>query len=125
MAKKIEEPLDNSPPKRLRPALTPQARENQLINLAFEVAEEQLLNRTASSQVISHFLRLGTERERTEREKLKLEMELTKAKTEALESQKRSEEMYTNAIAAMKSYSGNCDDEYYDEDDEDEFYDDY
>lgn len=123
MARKKEEDLDISPPKRLRPALTPQARENQLINLAMEVAEEQLLNRTASSQVITHYLKLATEREKYEREKLKLDMELTRAKTEALESQKRSEEKYEQAIAAMKRYSGNCDDEYFDEDDEyDEYY---
>ena len=66
--------------KRLRPVLSPEARENQLISLAMDRAEEKLLNGTASSQLITHFLKLGTEKERLEREKLAKENELTKLK---------------------------------------------
>jgi hypothetical protein len=105
----------NSPKKRMRPAISPEAREAQLIALAMDAAEEQLMNGTASSQVITHFLKLGTENASLEREKLRHETEMVKAKTAQLESQKRVEELYADAIAAMKNYSGNGDpDEYED-----------
>lgn len=90
-----------------RPALTPEARENQLISLAVDVAEEQLRNRTASSQVITHYLKLGSTKERLEREKLERENELLRAKAEAMQSAQRVEELYTNALNAMRNYSGN------------------
>lgn len=88
------------------PATTPQGREDQLIALAIDVAEDQLRKGTASAQVVTHFLKLASSKEKLEREKLELENELIKAKTETLQSQKRSEELYSNAIAAMKSYAG-------------------
>ena len=87
-------------------ASTPEARESQLIALAVDLAEQQLINGTASSQVITHYLKLGTQKERIEREILERQKELITAKTEALKSQKRVEELYANALAAMKSYSG-------------------
>lgn len=99
----------------IRPALTPEARENQLISLAVDLAEKQLLEGTASSQVITHYLKLGSTREKAEREKLQKENELLTAKAEALKSQKRVEELYTDAIAAMRRYQGvgeDNDDEY-------------
>ena len=96
---------------RQAPATTPEARENQLIALAEARAEEQLRNGTASSQVICHYLRLGSMRERLEREKLEDEVRLLKAKTEALESAKRVEELYSNALQAMRSYSGDQDED--------------
>jgi hypothetical protein len=89
-----------------RPALTPEARENQLIDLAINLAEKQLEEGTASSQVITHYLKLGCMRERLEREKLKKENELLEAKTEAIKTSKRTEELYADAIAAMKLYGG-------------------
>lgn len=96
-----------------RPGLTPEARENQMISLAVDLAEKQLMEGTASSQVITHFLKLGSSKAELEREKLAMENELIKAKTEALQSQKRVEELYINALNAMKNYSGNGDpDEY-------------
>lgn len=88
------------------PATTPEARENQLIALAIDLAEEQLLNGTASSQVITHYLKLGTTKERLEKEKLQQENRLLKAKTESLESNRRVEEIYTEALKAMRTYSG-------------------
>lgn len=97
--------------KKTRPALTPEARENQMIALAVDLAEKQLLEGTASSQVITHFLKLATSRERLEREKLEKENELLRAKTEAIESAKRVEELYSNALKAMRSYRGETDDE--------------
>lgn len=96
---------------RQRPADTPEARENQMINYAVELAEKQLREGTASSQVITHFLKLGTQKEKLEREKLQLEKELLVAKTEALQSQKRVEELYADAISAMQVYSGRIHDD--------------
>lgn len=101
--------------RKLRPALTPEARENQMISLAVDLAERQLMEGTASSQVITHYLKLGSTKERLEKEKLEEENKLLRARTESLQSAKRVEELYADAIAAMKRYSGNGgsnDDEY-------------
>lgn len=102
---------NESSPKRRR-AITPEARENQLVALAVDLAEKQLLEGTASSQVITHYLKLGTVKERLEREKLEEENRLLKAKTEALKSAKKLETLYEGAIRAMREYSGHGDDEY-------------
>lgn len=99
--------------KRMRPALTPEARENQLISLAVDLAEQQLRDGTASSQVISHYLKLGSTKTALEKEKLEKENNLLKAKTESIESAKRVEELYADAINAMKRYNGQGND--YDE----------
>lgn len=93
--------------KRGRPAITPEARENQLIALAMDRAEEQLRDGTASSQLITHFLKLGTTRAELEKEKLAQENKLLEAKTENLQSMARMEELYAEAIKAMQNYSGN------------------
>lgn len=95
----------------IRPALTPEARENQLIYLATELAEQQLRDGTASSQVITHYLKLGSTKERIEKEILMKQKDLISAKTEALQSAKRIEELYANAINAMRQYSGHGSDE--------------
>ena len=95
--------------KTIRPALSPEARENQMISLAVDLAERQLLDGTASAQVISHYLKLGSTKERVELEKLKLEKDLVAAKTENMKSAQRSEEIYTEVLNAMKRYSGNGD----------------
>ena len=104
--------------RKMRPALTPEARENQLISLANDLAEKQLREGTASSQVITHYLKMGSEKERLERERLEEENKLLRAKTEALQSQKNMEERYIEAINAMKRYSGHGGDN----NDEDERY---
>ena len=91
---------------KMRPALTPEARENQMIFLATELAEQQLRDGTASSQVITHFLKLGSSKEKLEHEILKEQKKLITAKTESLESSKRIEELYANAITAMREYGG-------------------
>lgn len=92
--------------KAIRPAMTPEARENQLIYLATNLAEQQLRDGTASSQVITHYLKLGSSKEKLEQEILKENKKLLTAKTEALQSAKRIEELYTKAISAMRQYSG-------------------
>lgn len=96
--------------KKMRPALTPEARENQLISLAVDLAEKQLREGTASSQVITHYLKMGSTKERIEQEIREKQKELISAKTEALQSAKRIEELYSNAISAMRRYSGHGDD---------------
>ena len=90
----------------MRPALTPEARENQLISLASDLAEKQLREGTASSQVITHYLKLGSTKERIEKEILEKQKELIEAKTQNLQSAKRIEELYSNALNAMRNYSG-------------------
>ena len=98
----------SSEPKQTRrkPATTPEGRENELVSAATDLAERQILEGTASSQVITHFLKLGSTRERLEQQRLEHENELTRVKIEALESQKRVEELYVEALAAMRSYRG-------------------
>ena len=90
-----------------RPGLTPESRENQLISLAIDLAEKQLREGTASSQVISHFLKLGSTNNMLEKETLIKNLDLLTAKTEAIKSGKVVEELYNNALAAMRKYSGN------------------
>lgn len=98
---------DSSEPKRkMRPALTPESRENQLVSLAVDLAEQQLRDGTASSQVITHYLKLGSTREKLERERLEEENKLLRAKTENLQSMKRVEELYSEALRAMRNYNG-------------------
>lgn len=105
MAKKNE--TTNKPPvKKIRPATSPEARENQLIALAVDLAEKQLLEGTASSQVITHYLKLGTQKEKLEREILEKKKDLMQAQTDNLQSIKKMEELYANAINAMRHYSG-------------------
>ncbi len=95
-----------------RPGLSPENREKQVIAAAINLAEEQILNGTASSQVITHFLKLGTAKAELEREKLEQENELLRAKTESIRSSQRVEELYERAIKAMQRYSGHGDEEY-------------
>ncbi len=97
--------------KKRPPARTVEARENQMIDYAVSLAEKQLLEGTASSQVITHYLKLGSTKERLEKEKLIKENELLKAKTEALQSSKRIEELYEKAMKAMLSYRGQEDED--------------
>jgi hypothetical protein len=89
-----------------RPALTPEARELQLISLAVDLAEQQLRDGTASSQVISHFLKLGSSRAELEREKLARENELLRAKADSIQAQQSRDDMFREAIEAMRRYQG-------------------
>lgn len=87
-------------------AATPEGRENQVIALAYDLAEKQIRAGTASSQVITHFLKLGSTRDRLEREILSEQKKLVTAKTGAIESQARIEELYSEAIKAFSLYNG-------------------
>lgn len=93
-------------PSRRRPAATPQGRESQLVAKAIRLAEQQLEDGTASAQVITHYLKLGSSREVLEQERLRHENELLKVKREAYEGQKRIEELYVDAIKHMRAYQG-------------------
>ena len=89
-----------------RPATTPENRENQLVSLAVDLAERQMVEGTASAQVITHYLKLGSTRESLEQDRLKKENELLSAKVEQMASAKRVEELYEEALNAMRNYAG-------------------
>src|SRR3954464_15271814 len=91
---------------RKSPARTPEAREDELAALAYDLAESQIQSGTASSQVITHFLKAGSRRERMEQMRMEHEIELMEVKKQQLEGQKRVEELYVSALEAMRSYSG-------------------
>lgn len=95
-----------TPRARRPPARTPEERENRLVGLAVDLAERQLEEGTAAAQVITHYLKLGSSREKLEQEKLQQENELLKAKRENLASAARVEELYAVAIDAMRAYAG-------------------
>lgn len=107
------------PKRRSRPASTPEQRENQLIALSVDLAEKQLRDGSASAQVITHYLKLGSSREKLEQERMKNEIIVMNAKAEQLQSQKRVEDMYAEALVAMKRYSGQSVDELPEYEDED------
>ena len=109
MAKVGKNTTSSSNTRKIRPAITPEARENQLISLAIDLVEQRLIDGTASSQETTHFLKLGSSKAMLEKEKLAKENELLKAKTEALESAKEVEKLYKEALKAMREYSGNGD----------------
>lgn len=88
-------------------ATTMEGRENELIALAYDAAEERIRNGTASSAEIVHFLKLGSSKERLEKESLSADTELKKAKVSAIHQAEHSEELYQKAIDAMRLYSGN------------------
>lgn len=106
MPRRSTKPLAEHAELREPPPRTAEARENMMISLAMDLAEQQLRDGTASSQVITQFLKLGSTRERLEQRNKELENELLIAKREALESSRHIEELYTEAIAAMRSYAG-------------------
>lgn len=96
-------------PRKRRPALTPEARENQMISLAVDLAEKQLMEGTASSQVITHYLKLGSTKERIEKEILEKQKDLIEAKTKAYQSAEELKDLYADALKAMRNYSGQGD----------------
>lgn len=89
-----------------RPATTDESREGQIVSQALDLAERQIQEGTASSQVITHFLKLGSTREQLEQDRLRRENELLQAKVESMASAKRVEELYAAALDAMRSYAG-------------------
>jgi len=106
---KVKNSTPPSSPKPRRPALTPEARENQLISLAIDLVEQRLIDGTASSQETTHFLKLASTKAKIEKEILLEQKKLIAAKTESLESAKELKDLYADALNAMREYSGNSD----------------
>lgn len=102
----------------VRPASTVETREHQLVSAAIDLAEQQILDGTASSQVVTHYLKLGSSREKLEQDRLAKENELLKEKISSLQSARKIEELYEEALSAMREYSGQSLDE-------EEYYEDY
>lgn len=92
--------------KKSRRGTTPEARERQLVALAVDLAEQQMREGTASAQVITHFLKLGSSRESLEQKRLEYEIEMTKAKTSQIANQEQTEKLMQDALAAMSKYRG-------------------
>ena len=90
---------------KLPPAESLEERENQMIALAIDLAEEQLRNKTASTQVIVHYLKLGSTRGQLENEMLERKTELAGAQVEAIKSEQKREELYEEALRAMSVYN--------------------
>lgn len=109
---RVKAPSSNPSPK-LRPALNPDARENQMIALAMDLVEQRLRDGTASSQETTHFLKLASPKNKLEQERLKLENELVAAKTKALADAKEIKVLYEEALKAMRTYGGHGDEEEY------------
>ena len=104
--KKVKAQTSSNTSKKRRPALTPEARENQMIALAVDRAEEQLMNGTASSQIIVHYLKLATAKTQLENERLRSQIELDNAKAKAVRDMQDNGERYKEALEAFRSYSG-------------------
>lgn len=115
-----KDPVKSEKKRSSRPAMTPEERENQIINKAYDLVERRIEEGTATSQETTHFLKMGSTRERLEQERLAAENELSQAKVEAIASQQKIEELYADALVAMTTYQGRDEsyelDEYYDED---------
>lgn len=92
--------------RRQAPGKTIESRENQIIRLAYDLAEKRIRSGSATSQEVTHFLKMGSSQARLERVKLENENKLLTAKTEAIESQKKIEELYEKAIRSMAIYQG-------------------
>ncbi len=97
--------------RRSKPATSPEARELEIASAAYDLAEEQIEQGTASSQVITHFLKMGSTRELLERQRINHENELLRVKRDNIEAQTRIEELYVEAIGAMRSYRGTTEEE--------------
>ena len=107
---KVNRSQPSEPTRKMRPALTPEANENQMVSLAMDLVRKRLIEGTASSQETTHFLKIGSSKERLEKEILEKQKDLIEAKTQSLQSAKRMEELYANALNAMRNYSGHGDD---------------
>ena len=104
--KKAKAVTSSESSRKMRPALSPEAEENQMISLAMDLAKQQLQDGTASSQLITEFDKRGSTKARIEQEILEEQKELIEAKTQSLRSAQRIEELYANALDAMRNYSG-------------------
>ena len=110
----------SAPSRRMRPALSPEAKESQMVSLAMDLVEKRLIDGSASSQETTHFMKIGSSKYQYEIEQLRTQNKLLEAKTLALESAQHTDEIYSKALAAFRTYSGQAPDDD-EEDDEDGF----
>lgn len=110
---KVKAASSNTLPK-LRPALSPEARENQMAALAMDLVEQRLRDGTASSQETTHFLKLVSSKAKLEQERARLENDLIAAKTKALADAKEIKVLYEEALKAMRRYGGHGDEDEFD-----------
>jgi hypothetical protein len=103
---KEKETEPKKPKRRQAPGKTIESRENQLISDAIELAAKQIRLGTVSSQVLSHFVKLGSTTALLEKAKLEKELQLVAAKTDEIKSRKKIEELYANAMKAFGIYRG-------------------
>ena len=115
VAKRIDSGADKTSKSRPAPATTPEGREQQMISHAFDLAEKQLLDGSASAQVITHFLKFGSSQNKLEQEKLRKENLLAQARVDQISATAQNSELYQEAINMMKVYTGT------DPEDENEF----
>ena len=109
----VDRAKESTSTKRKRaPASSPEGRESQIISMTYDLAEKQIAEGTASSQTMHHFLEAGSTKRKLEKEKLLQENALLKAKIEALKSAKSTEELYANALDAMRKYNGSGEEDY-------------
>lgn len=116
MARPRKQPINDDEDFQSKNFMTPEAQESYLISESMRLVEKRLRDGTASSQETTHFLQLGSKRNQLQISKLEAENELLRAKTEEIASRKKTEELYTEALDAMRKYSGNSEDEDYDDD---------
>lgn len=118
MARRKEE--DAQPRRRRPPARSPRAAENRLISLAYEKVEDRIRNGEASAQEYTHFLKMGSSREKLEQERISMQSQLDRERIESMRALERREELFGAAIKAMRSYQG----QEPEPEDEDDYYDD-
>lgn len=123
MGRNVKETSNTTHKKKRRSAMSPEARENQMISYAVDLAEQRLLDGTASSQLLTHYLKQASRKEQLEREKLENENELLRAKVRSLESAEKSEKAYKEVLRAMRIYSGQTDDSEDEYDEDEDYYD--
>lgn len=110
MAKMKATKSNDTPKAPIRPALTPEALDNQMISLTYDLVKQRLVDGTASSQETTHFLKLATTKVKLENKLLEAQTAVAMAKKDAIQSQQRSEEMFRDAMRAFRRYSGQGDD---------------
>lgn len=104
MARRMDEEVNG--PRRRSPAKTPEERESMLISMAMDRIEQQIADGNASSQVLTHFAKAGSTRERLEKQKLEHEVLVLRKKVETMEAAVDVKNLMTDALAAFKGYSG-------------------
>jgi hypothetical protein len=112
MGRKVQNQGESQRLRKPHPAATPEERDEQLISLAYDRAEQQLMDGTASPLVIAHFLKLGTLKYKQETKKLESDNELLKAKTGAIKAAEANSQMLSDVIKAMKEYRGEDEESY-------------